>query len=674
MEFYQFDRDLSWLSFNERVLREAEKESVPLGERFNFLAIYSSNSDEFYRVRIPSLMGLHKIDKEKVSGDTIEKIRTIVNRQQELFGKILKACISGLDERHRTRIFYGQTIPGALKPVMKEYFFNQVMTYLQLVYLSENPDFFPENNRIYFAISVDRGSRQEMVILNIPSDFLNRFCAVESDGRRYIIFLDDIILENIGSLFPEYKINSCHSFKITRDAELDLKDEYEGDVADEIEKQLRKRDMGFATRFLYDEKMPESDLRLLIKALNLDRANQVPGGRYHNLKDFSRLPLNPDDHSLFYGKVAPAVVKIEDSIFDRMEKSDFMLHPPYHHYDTVLRFFNEAALDEHTSEIFVSLYRIAHDSHIAHALISAARNGKKVTVFVELKARFDEANNIHWAREMKAAGVKIIYSLPGLKVHAKIALVKRKKAGRMVYYGLLGTGNFNENTAKVYADHILFTANKELLREVELLFLLFNYNRRSEGHKLPHIGFHHLIISGFNMLGKFMELINFEIEEAIAGRAAAITVKLNNLEDKSIINRLYEASNAGVVIRLVVRGICCLVPGVKGMSENISVRRIVDRYLEHGRIFVFHHAGDDLVFSGSADWMTRNIYRRIEACFPVYDPEVRRQCLKIMQFYFDDNVQAVLINEQLQNIPVAAGATPVDAQKEIQKFISDQKE
>lgn len=670
MEFSYFNRDISWLSFNQRILMESAREEIPIGERLNFLSIYSSNSDEFYRVRIPALMGLHKIDKQQSPQNIIEQIETIIGEQQQQFGKILSDCIPQLKENHNINLVYGKKIPGELTDLAKDYFFNQVLAFLQPVFLSEKTDFFPENNRIYHVVVIRKNDKMRIALINIPSDSLSRFISVPLLQTNNIIFLDDIIRENIKYIFPGSTIESCNSIKITRDAELDLKDEYAKDLAEEIEEQLLKRDMGLATRFLYDENMPEPVLKSVISSLNLKKAIQIKGGRYHNLKDLSKLGL-PRDSTLYYKKFIPIHPLVSESIFKKMEDSDFMLYPPYHSYETVLRFFNEAASDERVTDIYITLYRIAHDSHIAHALISAAKNGKKVTVFVELKARFDEANNIHWAKKMQDAGAKIIYSIPGLKVHAKIALVKRKRESRISYYGLLATGNFNENTASIYSDYVLFTTHKEILREMELLFIYFNRKREVPEEIHPKINFHHLLISKFNLLEKFITLIDEEINQAKKGLPASIILKLNNIEDITLINKLYEASSAGVKISLIIRGICRLVPGIQGMSQNIAIRRLVDRYLEHGRIFVFHHGGNELIFSGSADWMSRNMYRRIEVCFPVYNAQIKKDLKEILRLYLSDNTQAVVIDENLKNNFVPKGFPIVQAQQDIFKYINN---
>jgi polyphosphate kinase len=345
-----------------------------------------------------------------------------------------------------------------------------------------------------------------------------------------------------------------------------------------------------------------------------------------------------------------------------------MLHPPYQSYDMVLRFFNEAAVDADVTEIYVTLYRIASDSRIGNALVSAAKNGKKVSVLVELKARFDEANNIRWAKKMKAAGVKIIYSAASLKVHAKIALVKRKKEKRISYAGLLATGNMNESTARFYTDHILFTAHPEILREMELLFIFLGARKKAGNPGL--ITFNQLLVAQFNLQQRFLQLIDREIDNAKQGKKAAITIKMNNLEEEVLISKLYEASQAGVKVRMIVRSICCLKPGVRGLSENITITRIVDRYLEHGRIFVFHNNGATELYMGSADWMNRNIYRRIEVCFPVYDEAIKKQVLHMVELQLQDNGQAVAIDQQLNNVPLPKDGAVVYSQQAIYESLA----
>jgi polyphosphate kinase len=388
--------------------------------------------------------------------------------------------------------------------------------------------------------------------------------------------------------------------------------------------------------------------------LNLTNANSVPGGNYHNLKNLLNLPL-PNKQQCLYESWEPADNKdlpANEDIFTAIALKDIIVHTPYQNFLPVIRFFSEASIDSNVEEIYATVYRVANDSMIVNSLITAAKNGKKVTVFVELKARFDEENNLKWASKMKEAGVKIIYSIPGLKVHAKIALVKRRENTRLKYYGIFSTGNFNENTASLYTDHVLLTNNAGMVRELEMLFLFFSFRVVPKKYKILH--FEHLLVAQFNLQTKFLQLIEQEMELAKQGLEATIIIKINNLEEQVMINKLYEASNAGVKINLIVRGICCLIPGVVNLSENITVTRIVDRYLEHGRLFVFGNNGSPRVFMGSADWMNKSMYFRIEVCFPVYNEKIKKELLQILDLQLADNVKAVTINEQMQNIRVVA--------------------
>jgi len=676
-----FNRDLSWLSFNGRVLAEAGSNTVPLLERVRFLSIYSSNLDEFYRVRMPAILAMQKIhhagdaphEKELPDKKILNQIIAIINQQQEQFGHIFSTQILPLLKEKGIHLLYNEPLPDAISDDLTEYFYTQVMAFLQPVYMAQaGSKFFPENNKLYLLTIIETDQQQEeVVILNIPSDNLSRFYTVHAAGEQFVVFLDDIIKNNLPAVFKKTVIKGCYSFKITRDAELELEDEYEGDLARKIEQQLNKRDLGLATRLLHEPGIPELHLQSLITALKLQNAMIVQGGCYHNLKDLGSFPAKDTDLSYPKWPAVPvAAGEYRESLFEQIERKDIILHPPYQSYNTVLKFFNEAAVDSDVTEIYVTLYRIASDSRIGNALVSAARNGKKVSVLVELKARFDEANNIKWAKKMKAAGVKIVYSDLSLKVHAKIALVKRKKDKRVSYVGLLATGNMNESTARFYTDHILFTAHHEILREMELLFIFLQHRKKSWSPGL--ITFKQLLVAQFNLQQRFIELIDREIANARQGLQARIVIKMNNLEERVLISKLYEASNAGVEIKLIVRSICCLIPGVKGMSENITITRIVDRYLEHGRIFVFHNNGDTEVYMGSADWMNRNIYRRIEVCFPVYDPFIKQQLLDIVQLQLEDNRQAVLIDGHLNNIPVKNDQPPVASQEAIYKLLAGQ--
>lgn len=669
-----FNRDLSWLKFNERILMEAERNTVPLLERIKFLSIFSSNLDEFYRVRMPVLLALEKLSNKEdndiqIDDNLLSTANQLISDQQQRYGKVLKSDIIPLLKENKINLIYGQSFPDQIKKSVTRYFLSQVMAFLQPVYINENTSFFPSNNELYFLITLKKDSGTEAIILNIPSNQLPRFYKVETGDETFIVFLDDIVRFHLDRIFPEGEIRGCYSFKITRDAEIDLKDEYSGSLSEQLEKQLLKRDSGLATRFLHQPGIPANVFELLKRLFNLKKANRIEGGQYHNLKDFMGFPVNsPKLSNANWPKLCNTDL-IDGSLTEAIYKNDIIVHTPYQSYDSVLRFFNEAAIDADVREIYVTLYRVASDSKIVNALISAAKNGKKVTVLVELKARFDEANNIKWAKKMKEVGVDIIYSVTALKVHAKVALVKRQIGNRMRYSGLFATGNFNESTAAFYTDHILMTANKEMLREVELLFIFLA--KRTKPTSADLINFKHLLVAQFNLQQVFLSLIDKEIENAKQGKPSGITIKMNNLEEKVLINKLYEASEAGVKIEMIVRSICRLIPGVKGMSENIKITRIVDRYLEHGRVFIFHNLGKNDVYLGSADWMNRNIYRRIEVCFPIYNEQIKQEIIAIIEIQKQDNVQAVCIDEHMNNIPVKSGGVLVESQHEIYELLKN---
>ncbi len=561
-----FDRDLSWLAFNERILQEAAKESVPLLERIRFLSIYSSNLDEFYRVRMPVLMALHRLsgkENDDISTDgsaNLQKAREVIFQQLESFGHILTDHLIPLLKKNHIHLLYNETIPEQVLEKVNDYLYSQIMAFLQPVNLSDQKNsFFPGNNKLYLLVQVLQDGIERNWIVNIPSDQLSRFFSVTIETIQFVIFLDDIIRFNLDKIFKGANIKGCFSFKITRDAEIDLKDEY-GDLSEQIEKQLLKREAGLATRFLHQPGVPLRLLYFITNRFNLSPDSITEGGRYHNLKDLDQLPIKNND--LVYDKwpsVSHPDIDFEESIFEQIKKKDICINLPYQSYNPILRFFNEAAIDKYVEEIYVTLYRVASNSRIVNSLISAAKNGKKVMVMIELKARFDEANNIKWAKKMKSAGVQIVYSASALKVHAKTALVKQRIDGRTVYSGLLSTGNFNETTAAFYTDHIMITSNRDLLREVELLFLFLAKREKPDPADL--INFEYLFVAQFNLQRCFIELIDREIANARQGLPAAITIKLNNLEERMLISKLYEASQAGVKISLIVRSICCLIPG-----------------------------------------------------------------------------------------------------------------
>lgn len=639
---------------------QASKPEVPLMERFRFLSIFSANLDEFYRVRMPAIRALQQIKGEN-NESLLNEISDIIKEQQQAFGRILNEELLPLLDASNIHFVYRETMPEVLIEKTKEFMLNKISAFLQLVWLSEHPSFFPESNKIYLAFTCRHKLMDDVLIINIPADECGRFYTETIKGIQFIVTIDDIIKAHLTEMLPGIELQEAHCFKVTRDADLELHDEFKGDIALKIEEQIAVRDFGLATRFLYDASMSDSLKSKLMAAFQLQAATLVEGGAYHNLKDLSGLPVRNDAFNYVPWKAKHFPLPC-GSIFECLEKDDILVSVPYQSYERVLQFFNTAAIDPYVTEISITLYRIAGDSVIANALISAAKNGKQVTVFVELKARFDEANNIRWAKRMKAAGVKIIYSIPGLKVHAKIALVKRKLQDRSTYYGVFSTGNFNESTARFYTDHILLTCNKEMLREAEMLFIFLAKRRRPQLNDT--INFRQLLVAQFNLQTEFLKHIETEIQYAKQGLHAAVFIKLNNLEEEILINKLYEASAAGVKIQLIVRSICRIRPGVKDLSENITVRRIVDRYLEHPRIFVFHNNGDQRIFLGSADWMNRNIYRRIEVCFPLHDAKLKQQIRKLLEIQWQDTAAAVSIDENARNTPLVVDGAPLISSQE----------
>lgn len=684
------NRDLSWLSFNHRVLVEAADKTVPLYSRLGFLSIFSSNLDEFFRVRMPAIFAFTSIQakktglREEYPKDLVQTVQQTVGLQQEEFGRIFSQQILPELKQNNICLYYGEALKTEHQDPVREYFLSQVLSFLQPVILQkENQEqVFLENNALYFIVDIESTEEPDIhhfALLNIPSQNLPRFYDLPAIDKDYfIVFLDDVIRENLHELFPAYKIHGTWSIKLTRNAEMSVEDEFTGDIAEKIEKQLEKRDAGSATRLLYDKSMHEPVKDFIEKYFELNAEEMVEGGRYHNMKDLGTMP-NPSQKKLTW-ESWPSVphpgFNTHESVFKIISEKEKLLHLPYHSYNYILRFFNEAAIDPHVKEISVALYRVAADSHIVNALISAAKNGKKVTVFVELKARFDEANNLKWSKKMKGAGIRIINSIPGIKVHAKVALVKRLedlpdgKAGKeWTNYSFMATGNFNESTAKFYTDHVFFTSSKEIGIELEWLFEYLQSRKQPADYmKIP---FEHLLVSQFNMIKRFEKLIDREIKNALKGKPAGIIIKLNNLQEKEMIEKLYEASKAGVKIQLLIRSICCLAPGVEGQSENITVHRIVDRYLEHARIFIFHNDGEPLYFMGSADWMNRNLHSRIEVVFPIYDRKFGEELNTIIRLQLNDNLKAVAIDQSYNNQPVLNGQPPLCAQESIYGFIKE---
>ena len=657
-----FKRDVSWLSFNYRVLLEAEDDTLPVYERIKFLSIYSSNLEEFYEIRVAEHRGvIMKKNFTEESGDEAEEVLTEitneVNRQQREYYRIFSEKI--LPELNRQNIYlYQGSEPEPFHEEFVHNFFNEeVFPFLSPVMIQAGDiRTFIRDRRLYLVIRMVKKSKRKLegdqapeyhyALMKIPYAKVPRFIELpQHEGKFYIMFIDDIIRANLANIFPGYIIDSCYSIKISRDADIYLENE-KGNIVESIRKKVKKRKIGALSRFMYDRAMPDDFLSFICEAFGITRDDLVVGGRYLNLQDLAKLP-NPKGKELEQKIPTPMRVLYLDekgSVFRAVKKKDILLHFPYQSFDYLIRFLMEAAFDPKVDEIKITQYRVAENSAVINTLVSAAQNGKKVTVFVELKARFDEENNMSTAERMEQAGIRIIYSIPGLKVHAKVAVIIRKDpedGNKRRDFAYLSTGNFNEKTARVYSDMALLTCNDEIITDINKVFAVL------EG-KMAEPTFRHLLVARFNMVPELIRMIHREIEHVKLGRKGRIVLKMNGLHDQNMINELYHASGNGVEIDLIVRGICCLVPG-QPYSANIRITRIVDMFLEHSRIWYFYNDGKEDVYLTSADWMRRNLNRRIETAFPILVPEIKQEVIDILKIQMRDNVKACLIDEQLHN-------------------------
>ncbi|MCB0685543.1 MAG: polyphosphate kinase 1 [Saprospiraceae bacterium] len=677
------ERDISWLAFNHRVLQEAADSTVPLFERIKFLAIYSSNLGEFFAVRVAQQRNLVRIGKKtKRELDlhpryVLRNILSIVNKQQEEFSDIFENQI--VPELRKNGIFLKRRLDLSedQKEFVEEYFKQNMLPYVQPVLLVKNkirP--FLTNASLYLSVVMRTKGKPNgnlhYAIVKIPSEHLPRFIELPSSKDRHdLIMIDDIVRHSIAWLFPGYDVLDTYSIKLTRDAELYIDDEFSGDLLQKIKTSLRRRNVGPASRLVYDRQMPKELLKYLQSVLELENYDLLPEGRYHNNFDFFKLPYFGMKQLTRKSLDPLEYIPLERStdFFKTIKEKDQLIHLPYHSYESVVRFFQEAAHDPAVTHIKIIQYRVGPTSRIMEALMEAVDKGKRVSAFMEVKARFDEEANIHWGQKLEEAGVKVHYSFPGLKVHSKAAIIRRIENGKAVLYSYLSTGNFHELTAKIYSDLGLFTADTRLTGEIARIFSLL------ETRKVPEKEFRHMLVGQFNLRSELVNMIKNEIENAKKGKPAKITLKLNSLQDQDMIDLLYEASQADVEIKLIVRGICCLVPGEPGLSDNISVISIVDRYLEHARIFMFHNDGEEKVYLSSADWMTRNLSYRIETAFPVYDPDVRKLIKNIIEVQLNDNVKARIIDKNGKNkYVVRESGIPVQSQLETYYYLKRQQD
>jgi len=676
------NREVSWLYFNDRVLQEAADKSVPLVERIRFLAIFSSNLDEFYRVRVATLSRLSNLNtrSKAILGFSprkiLNQIKNIVVRQERKFNHLYEDVIVKELEREKIFLINETQLNVTRGAFVREYFREKILSTLVPVMINKNEP-FPElkDRAIYLFVRLVQTKNKEksrLALIEIPTDVSSRFVALpETNNLKFITLVDDIVrycLDDIFFIF-DYDSIEAYSVQLTRDAELDLDIQVSEKFIDALSKSLLKRGKGKPMRLLYDTDMPLDMLTYLVAELDLTADGLIPGNRYHNFKDFISFP-NVGRPELEYPKLVPLPVNelsSVSSIFTQISAKDYLVNLPYQSFDYIIHFLREAAIDPKVREINITLYRLAENSRIIHALINAAKNGKKVSCMLELKARFDEQANIYWTKRLEEEGVVVNYGMPDYKVHSKICLIRRTEKGKDKYYANLATGNYNEKTAKLYCDHSLFTANPLITSELVTFF---------DGlqKQIFHSSYKNLIVSPLQSRQKINYLINKEIKAAKAGNNASIILKMNSLTDVPIIEKLYEASNAGVKIKLIIRGMCCLIPGLIGFSENIDVISIIDRYLEHARVWIFGEPGKENVYLSSADMMARNLDHRVEVGFPVLDAQIRSEILDIINIQLKDNTKAREINELNNNRYRKTGTKVLSrAQTEIYTYLKYKK-
>lgn len=651
------NRELSWLAFNERVLQEAEDETVPLIERIKFLGIYSNNRDEFFRVRVATLKRVVKHQKKatEVIGEDpqrlLDKIQKIVVEQQNKFEFTYQVILKELD-RNNISIINEKQLNSRQKIFVADYFRERVMPTLFPIMLDNVAPFpYMRDRSGYLIIKLtNKNPRKKNIyaLLEIPTDSLSRFVVLPKEKERnFIILLDDVIRFNLDQVFSNFEYDYIDAFniKLTRDAEIDIDNDLSKSFVEKISKGLKERKKGLPVRLVYDSTISPDLLDFIMKKIKFKKDDHpIPGGRYHNFKDFISFP-NVGRPDLSYKKIVPLKhpdLKDQPTLFKIIKRKDILITYPYQSFDHLIDLLREASIDPKVKSIKITLYRVAKNSSIVKALINALKNGKQVTAVVELQARFDEEANIYWANKLQEEGAKVIYGVPGLKVHSKMFIISRKENNAYVDYAHIGTGNFNGDTARIYTDHSLLTADKRITEEVEKVFTFY-------GDNLKTGAYNHLLVSPFFMRKEFVKLINREIKNANQHKEAYIILKLNNLVDIEMIKKLYEASNQGVKIKLIIRGICSLVPGIKGMSENIEAISVVDKFLEHSRLFIFCNNGNEKYFLSSADWMTRNLDHRSEVAVPIYDENIQSHLREIIDTLWSDNMKARILGIKQNN-------------------------
>ena len=670
------NRELSWLDFNARVLQEAAHRCVPLLDRLRFIGIFSNNLDEFFQVRYATVQRIaqsEKTGKKVFGGESASELLKMITQKVIEQQKESTEILIGIEkELEKEKIYFvnENQVLDEHKAFLKEYFIQKVSPALMTIMISEKRDQDFSDNQAFLAVKLSIDSRDtkrnQFALIEIPKE-LDRFILLPQLGKKqYVMFLDDLIRYHFHIIFNfnEFTSITSHMIKVTRDAELDMEGDVSKSYINKIVESVRERVLAEPVRLVYDTDIPEDTLNLVKDLLGIDTTDSlIPGGRYHHRRDYMNFPKLKNSY-LQYDKMVPVTIpglSLENSIIKAVDKKDFLLYTPYHSFSYLIKFLREAALDPEVTTIKITIYRLSKLSNVASALINAVKNGKKVLVQIELQARFDETNNIIYAEKMRTAGVQLIFGIPGLKVHSKIGLIEKVVNGKKKRYGFISTGNFNEETAKIYTDYTLLTSNQKILKEVNKVFNFLQVHYKLKKYK-------HLIVSPHYTKNTVVRMINKEIENHKAGLPSGIKLKLNAITNFEMIEKLYEASCEGVQIKMIVRGICCLIPGVIGMSENIEVISIVDKYLEHPRVYIFENGGTPSVYLSSADFMTRNIENRVEVAVPIYNDILQKEILDVFEISWNDNVKARKINGSNQNIFVKNSRNEIRSQWKIHEY------
>jgi polyphosphate kinase len=684
-----FDRELSWLSFNQRVLQEAADPNVPIIERIRFLGIYSSNLHEFFRVRVASVrrkslvaMAQNLTDNpwQEALDAIIEKVKLLTDE----FTQIAAAAFEELAKHHIHMVFndehnqaFEQLLSSYQKQWLSHYFDQQILPHITPIFVNNKTQLANclEDECVYLFVALHHNNETQYALVEVPRQEIERFIVLpmqDSRRKKFIVMLDDVIyyyLDKIFTGFVPFERIEAYSVELLRDAEYNLTDELDRSLLEKLSKSLKQRLTADPVRLSYDHQMPLEMKKFLYKAVKIQQPDEMmPGVKYRHFNDFIKFP-NLGRKTLENKPLKQLVsqpFKQHVSVFDAISAQDILLYYPYYQFRHFIEFVRQAAYDPQVEQIKINIYRVAKHSLILNSLIDAVKNGKQVTVVVELRARFDEQANIKWATRMKDAGIHVEFGIETLKVHAKLCLVTRNEAGKLVRYAHIGTGNFHENNAQVYTDFALFTRELEITKEVEHVFSFI-------AHSYKRFRFDQLMVAPLNARRRILQLIDFEISQAQKGKTAKILFKVNNLADEKIIKRLYSASQAGVQVRLIVRSVCCLIPDIPGVSDKIEVISIVDQFLEHPRVFYFHHQGEQKLYISSSDLMARNLDNRVEVGCPVHHPQLKQRILTILNLQWKDNVKARVINrEQTNAYRYRGNRRRIRSQMAIYDYLSEQ--